>query len=202
MASDISANEFEDWLTPKQAVALLDSVFGTDSQSYISKHTLLECLRGRMVRACAAFSSKDGDNQIERNEIGADEWLHVGENTIFWTSGHLTYKVHLRGSNRHTAIRHHDVRFEPESVRIIGAPASKQAIAPRTDLEPAQKGPRVSDAHLKAWYALYCSVYPGDTLESHAVKSAQGMFPDKTVSRDRVRELRGPQKRGRKATDA
>lgn len=62
------------------------------------------------------------------------------------------------------------------------------------------KGPRVSGAHLKAWYDLYRTVYGDDTPEAHSVKSAQGMFSDKSVSRERVRELRGPQKRGRKPT--
>jgi hypothetical protein len=65
-----------------------------------------------------------------------------------------------------------------------------------------EKGPPVSEQHLKAWFDLYKQVYQGaaDT-EANALKSAAGMFPGKLVSRDRVRALRGAQKRGRKPNE-
>lgn len=66
----------------------------------------------------------------------------------------------------------------------------------------AQKGsrhPQVSPAALKSWWATWSndptSTYASEKQILEAVKQA---FPDNSVSRDRVRELRGPQKRGPK----
>jgi hypothetical protein len=95
-------------------------------------------------------------------------------------------------------IGHFDVRFEPNAVRAIIGPVAKQASAV-ADVEPAEKGPSVSDVHLKAWFEVYRQAYTGASdTEANAVASARGMFPGKSVSRDKVRDLRGEQKRGRK----
>jgi hypothetical protein len=70
------------------------------------------------------------------------------------------------------------------------------------EAEPEQTGPPVAQIHLKAWYDLYRQAYSGSAdTEATALKSARGMFPGKSVSRDRVRALRGSQKRGRKPTE-
>ncbi|HXP03289.1 MAG TPA: hypothetical protein VN808_04145, partial [Stellaceae bacterium] len=58
-------------------------------------------------------------------------------------------------------------------------------------IPPAPKLPDVSIEHLQAWFALYQQVYEGKPADTrpNQLKSAQGMFPDKSVSRDRVRKL-------------
>jgi hypothetical protein len=79
-----------------------------------------------------------------------------------------------------------------QSATVIPTPAAEGPEAPR--------GLPVSQEHLRAWYELYQSVYAGSAhdTEAAALKSVLGMFPGKSVSRDRVRELRGAQKVGRK----
>jgi hypothetical protein len=125
----------------------------------------------------------------------------VNETSSFWTTGDLVY-TYRRDIYDEVTFRHFDVRFEPEGVNaIIGSAAPD--IAPTPDLpeanEPTERGPPVSEAHLQAWYEVYRQVYQGaaDT-EDTAVRSARGMFPGKSVSRDKIRKLRGAQKRGRK----
>ena len=59
-------------------------------------------------------------------------------------------------------------------------------------LVPAKaKTTPVSKLHLKAWYNAYRSVYGGTPVDKQAfaLQSAQGMFPDKEVSRRLVREI-------------
>ncbi len=67
--------------------------------------------------------------------------------------------------------------------------------------EEAKK--RLPDPLLKAWYEVYKQAYGGTSkdTEDMAEQSVAGMFPDKSVSRDRIRELRGSQKRGRKPSE-
>jgi hypothetical protein len=79
-------------------------------------------------------------------------------------------------------------------------PAHKQTIT--EDPEEEQRGPRVAEDQLRAWYELYKRAFPGaaDT-EPNAIKSAMGMFHNKSVPRSMIRELRGTQKPGRKPRD-
>jgi hypothetical protein len=103
------------------------------------------------------------------------------------------------------------VRFDPDGVHDIiknltpppALPPTEEATPATEPEEPPEKGPPVSPELLKAWFEVYRRAYIGaaDT-EANAVASARGMFPGKSVSRERVRELRGAQKRGRKATDS
>jgi hypothetical protein len=104
----------KDWLTPDQAVHILDSVFGKDRSSFVSKRTLLERLRGDMVRAIARESKRS--NRLNGEfcfEIPARDWDHASENSIFWRSGDFSFEGR---EDYHTIqIRHYDVRFEPEA---------------------------------------------------------------------------------------
>ena len=182
-------------MTPKQAAQLLTEAFGED---YTAKHTLLERIRGGMVKAVARYSTRNGrSDRIELTEIPPDHWQHVDTADIFWTTGDLTYRMREYGSFDMMAFRQFDVRFEPEAVRAIVGSALKSS--DDTTAEETQKGLPVSDAHLKAWYALFRQTHQGsaDTLEN-AYKSAAGMFPGKFVSRQKVRDLAGGRKRGRK----
>ena len=209
MASGVSAQDFENWLTPKQSVEILDSAWGSGSDSFTSKHTLLECLRAGMVRAVARTSKwSTRVTAAEFEFIPADEWGHVSENTIFWTTGDLTYRI--AGASYGTiAVRRFDVRFDQAAVRAIITPATKRAaVEPPSALkdeddpvalEPVSKRPSVSDKDLWAWYSLYQSIYP-DTSEDHVWRSAQGMFHDKEVSRSRIRKMRGERPMGRPKT--
>jgi hypothetical protein len=54
------------------------------------------------------------------------------------------------------------------------------------------------DPHLKAWFELYSQVYQGaEDTEDRALGSARGMFANKSVSRERIRKLRGARPMGR-----
>jgi hypothetical protein len=206
MASEkLDPKDFADWLTPRAAVQMLEPEFGTDSHSYIAKNTLLERLRGSEIRAVAGTT--------EIYAIDASDWTHIDENNFLWTSGDVTFEW-MSGSGyyleRHTT-RHYHVRLDRAGVRALlpPTPHPRTVTVQRDDAETdanddpvdqASKGPRVSDPALKAWYEVYRSVYSGSSedTEENAMKSARGMFPGKSVARDRVRALRGEQKRGPK----
>jgi len=192
----VSQGQFDDWLTPREAVRLLEPAYGTGSDSYIAKHTLLENVRAGLVRAVARDSSEAG-KKAQLADVKPNHFHAVAENHIFWVNGLVSYRA---GSySEDNEYRFFDVRFDPESVRkIVG---SVKADAPAGAPLQAEPGPAVSDAALEAWYETYKANYPDNSLD-HAWASARGMFHDKTVTRIRVSKLRGPREMGRpKALD-
>jgi hypothetical protein len=187
---DLTADDVADWLTPSQAVEILESKFGKGSGSYIAKHTLLERIRGGRVRAVA-----DQDEQLV--EVGPENWSHVAEADIFWTSGDLTFKA--RGFHEWSAVRFYDVRFDSQAVRAIvgNVPQSAQESAqPTTTDEPKR---RLPDPHLAAWFEFYKKI-GGEMREDPATAHVHMCFPSNSVSRQRIRDLLGPRPMGRPKT--
>ena len=196
--AEITPEYVENWLSPPQAVKELEAHFGTNSNSYVAKTTLLERLRGRQIRSSAASDT------TKPYLIEPFDWKYVDENDLVWRTGDITFHWIAHGSEQRTT-RHFCVRFEPAAVRAIIAAVGKQTAVPAQPEapEPAQKGPPVSDAHLKIWYEAYQKTHQGplDTLDN-AYKSALGMFPGRFASRQRIRDLAGGRKRGRKSENA
>lgn len=61
--------------------------------------------------------------------------------------------------------------------------------------------PAVPRSDLARWHEVFKAVHP-DAVEAFAMRSAEAMFPDHRVPRQWVRDLRGPQKRGKPRKDA
>ncbi len=194
---ELTPDEYGNWLPPSAAVKILESVFGTDTRSYIAKHTLLERLRGGIVRAAAKRFVIDDRLQSERAIIESATFQNLQENDIFWTSSDLTFSV-IDEWRRREFHRYYHVRFESAAVNEI---ANNATANPSTNAAPEaeQKGPSVAPANLQAWYTFYKSVTkPSEDTEDYAWLHAKRCFPNNTVSRDSVRTLRGSQKRGPK----
>ena len=63
----------------------------------------------------------------------------------------------------------------------------------------SEKLPPVSPAKLRTWYeSLVARVGSGSLTQDEVIQLASSKFSDNFISRDSVRELRGPQKRGPK----
>jgi hypothetical protein len=190
---DLTPDEFASWLTPPAAVKILESAFGTDSRSYIARHTLLERLRGGRVRAVAKEFVVDTGLPTERAIIDPDSWIHMREEDIFWTSGDLTFST-VDASRRRENHRFYHVRFEAAAIHeIAGNTGLPATIAPSEDEKNKKKLPNVSEAALAAWHEAYQKAYggtPEDKLAT-AFESAVGMFPGKFVSRQKIRDLVG-----------
>jgi hypothetical protein len=206
MKAALTATDITDWLTPRQALAILGRVVENES---VATRGLLERLRGGMVKAVAfnsAVTSESGPWSGTFCEIDVDHWTRIFASDEFWITGDLSYEAREYGESRTSTFRHFDVRFEPQSIKAMvdvlsrSAPAaSAHAPAVGAESEPVQKGPRVTNPHLQAWFEFYKVVTPEtEDTEDYAWAHARRCFPDKTVSRERVRELRGSLKRGPK----
>ena len=84
------------------------------------------------------------------------------------------------------------VRFNPEDIDREFPPTAEELTA---KAEETAK-PRIGDDPLAAWAELFKRLYPGAD-QDFALSSARGMFPDKHVSRDRVRALIPARRPGR-----
>jgi hypothetical protein len=206
-ARDLTADDIADWLTPSQAIEILYAEFKDYS---LCIRTLLGRLRGGMVQAVSGHTliQRAGtDSRKSFYAIPSDHWNNVETNSAGWTTGDFAYEFREHGRSSYLTAQHYGVRFEPQGVHAIvfgsatsASPAGRQVpIEPAPKPEPEPEGIPVSDAHLQAWFEFYKKVYnEAEDTEERALESARMNFQGKSVSRERVRALRGSQRRGPK----
>jgi hypothetical protein len=169
----LTAEAFADWLTPRQALEILDTVL---VKTVLSKQTLIDRLRGGMVQAVSNHSVFEGErnpHQLNLYKIPAEDWDQWMSSDAFWITGdkHYTYKAY--GSGDRITARHFDVRFEPQGVNAMVALLAKSPLAPSPAQTPT--GPRESDGTRIAptgaprkdwwddfWIAICGAIYEGD----------------------------------------
>jgi len=213
--TSVTAEEFAAWLTPQAAVSRASQAFGNEATGAIWAR-----LTSGFLKAAASHSSQATPPNAEPRLtlsptiIPARYWgqFSNSNDANFWRAGDARF---FFPPNRPrvefaTVILCFGIRLNPADIDTLFPPLPVEPQpesnpAAESDVEradPGPKGPAVSPDHLQAWFDLYQRAYTGSAdTEAMAVKSAIGMFPGKHVSRDRVRDLRGAQKRGRKPTD-
>jgi hypothetical protein len=210
---DLAAEDIADWLTPGQAVKLLDVVF---QKSYLSKQALLGRLAGGMAEAASEQTVKNdgagGSSRSLLQKIPAEDWRRIQTTDTCWTTGDLIFRRRSSSGVGEETVSHYAVRFEPQGVRSMIRNAAKNTdrSAPEPPAETPspqssvpqrseQKGPPVSLAHLQAWFEFYQKI-GGAMREERALESARLNFPGQSVARKRIRELLGPRPIGRPRT--
>jgi hypothetical protein len=224
---EVSAEEIASWYTPLQALGHVATIIGPNAAS----NAVWQRIVGGLIEAAASHSShtRGGappEPRITPSIIPKELWKYFqAKGSDFWKAGDAQlYVPSSRTGSRGVTYtsppqtcRHFGIKLNPADVeRLFGpiqttppkpaAPVTPQeAIQPisKVEAEPAQKGPRVPDAHLQAWFEFYKKVHKGpEDTEEHALEFARQCFPAKSVSRDRVRALRGAVKRGPKPKPA
>jgi hypothetical protein len=207
---DLTADDIADWLTPGQAVKILDAVF---QKSYLSKQALLGRLAGGMAEAASEQSVKsDGAGHSSRGllqKIPAEDWRRIQTTDTCWTTGDLIFRRRSSTGVGEETVSHYAVRFEPQGVRSIirstarntdrsvpEPPAPTPSPESSEPVLPEQKGPPVSAAHLQAWFEFYQKI-GGEMREERALESARLNFSGQSVTRKRIRDLLGPRPIGR-----
>ena len=112
--------------------------------------------------------------------------MYTGYLDVWVPSTIRSYSVELSGR-----IRLYGVRFWPDGDAFKAMPHGEEA---QTEISDAK--PPISDADLTRWFEVFSKVHEVST-EDMALRSAQAMYLDKNVSRQKIRDLRGPQKRGK-----
>jgi hypothetical protein len=201
---ELTAEDIADWLTPGQAVKILDAAF---QKSYLSKQALLGRLAGGMAEAVSLQTvrndSPGGSRRSLFQKIPAEDWRRIQSTDTCWITGDLIFRRRLPSGSGDETVSHYAVRFEPQGVRSIintGKSAKEEPPAETPSPEPSEpKGPPVSDAHLQAWLEFYQKI-GGEMREERALESARLNFSGKSVTRKRIRDLLGPRPIGRPRT--
>jgi hypothetical protein len=181
------------------AVGLDHFKFSTRELSVTQVHRELKSSRVQAV-CHEAISFINGKQERVPHAI-LDSWVWRVEvpapDDGFWETGYFRILVpeNMGRTSWRGEIEFFGTRFWPD-----GLPGGADNPLPSTDRqEPGSDDtlkPDVSKADLERWHEVFSGIHP-NTVEDFAIRSARAMFPDNKVSRQRVRDLRGPQKRGK-----
>lgn len=215
MTEKLTPIDYAGWITARR---LADKFYALQDFT-ASVNSLADKLRVGLVHAAAGYVSVNL-SQADRGpvRIPREHWKEIKAlaRDDLWQTGQVSVWVqeHLRSEK--VRYDYHDVRFELSGVgemlatmmpapspplEFLGGLTSVDEDAAQTAIdlpELPDKRPRVTDPHLRAWHDVYMNIYGDKQPLPHAVASAKGMFPDKSVGRDRVRDLFPERKRGPK----
>jgi hypothetical protein len=191
---EITAEELATWLEPRVAVERVAKAVGSKPAA---ANALLECLKAGMIRSAADAASTD-ETPVLREPvlIRRHAWERaksVSSTGDFWQTGMLKV-VPDRHDDRW--IMYFRVRFDPAGIDEMCGPLESPQVAARsapdagalTAPETDRSGlPPVTVSLLDDWARVFVKAYPTAT-EDLARKSALGMFPDKAVPRQRLRD--------------
>src|SRR5664279_899997 len=117
---DLTLEDIADWLTPGQAVKILDAAF---QKSYLSKQALLGRLVGGIAEAVSEQTVKnDGAGHASRGlfqKIPAEDWRRIQTTDTCWITGDLIFRRRSSSGVGEETVSHYAVRFEPQGVRSI-----------------------------------------------------------------------------------
>ena len=226
-----SKDSLKDWVTPAVAFARAKAVFpgpnaAMDALGVRIRDGLLKVAAREAITVTSGEPDRTGKNVIIEKIL----WAHLkggwSGQPHLWTAGQVDIWTE-RGEVR---VSLHDVLFDPvglddylrpleaQLVKLVAGRTAPVAAAGTAAAPPAAPSPSpavvptvpdtrrpVSKPHLEAWAKLFVQLHKNeDFSEPFAVNSAQGMFHDKVVGRDRVRialkdagwnPTRGPKKR-------
>ena len=183
------------------AAALDHFKFSTRELSVTQMHRELKSSRVQAVCHEAISFINGVSVRIPRAVI--DTWVwHVGlpaPDDGFWETGYFRVLVPetVGQTSWQGDMEFFGIRFWPD-----GLPGGADNPLPSTrkiDAESEDEAkPTVSKTDLARWHDVFSNIHP-DAVEALALRSATAMFPDNQVPRQWVRDLRGPQKRGKPA---
>jgi hypothetical protein len=188
--AQVAADEFASMLTPADTIASMP--YGAANYEQLSR----ELRNGRYVAAAEeiiwTYNGETGRDSLAvipdsiwsifKPDASSDFWVTgYFDTSIPSATGAYTYAFGqwMRAFNTRIWVR---PSFVPAPTR--GAEADDRA------------RPNVAMGDLQRWHRIFAEVHP-DAPEALALQSAAAMFPDNRVPRQWVRDLRGPQKRGK-----
>ncbi|WP_422059122.1 hypothetical protein [Sphingopyxis sp.] len=174
--------------------------FSTRELSVTQMHRELKSSRVQAVCHEAISFINGMGTRISRAML--DSWVwHVdvpAPDDGFWETGYFRILVPetMGRTSWQGEIEFFGIRFWPD-----GLPGGVDNPLPSQRQEPSGDDalkPDVSQADLDRWHEIFTAIHP-NAVEDFAIRSARAMFPENKVARQRVRDLRGPQKRGKPA---
>jgi len=194
----IAASEFDHWIRPAKAVEHLGYYYLT------ARAQMIRELENGLLRASAAKAIwRYNSNERDDDYVLMPKWAwKLGKSDLdsdFWSTGFFEMNIPLSSGGYEIRsndwVRFFDVRFDP--ARFPQGPASgdPEAVTDNAELAPKRRRtrhglPELKEPMMLEWLALFRKAYPSGSKQL-AESSAQGMFPDHSVDRQKVRDLMG-----------
>lgn len=188
----LTAEEFSAWFTPQHVLSLLGKHWGLST----AISAINERLRAGLVVAATESAVQTINGNVTKFQLAwipPAGWVdHVfGYASPFWDTGQIELRLTGTGHYAGDTLALFNVKFRPADIlKMLPDEPSKDDKAATPDR------PTVSQEDLRAWHELFQNLHP-NAVESLAVRSAAAMFPDNHIPRQWVRDLRGPQPRGK-----
>ncbi len=198
MADDISQAVFGTWFTPRRALAEL---------AELGPHTASDAINERvssgLLRVAASRLQEKGSNPeyfviIPRGLWEAD--MPSGHHP-FWGRGDVVISIR-RPHAPSRDFSYFGVRFDADGIEQmkIDAGLAASVESPSVEGQPGtSRKAELPDALLSSWATIFNKAYP-NASEALASQSVAGMFPDKHVSRVRLRRVLPERRPGRPLT--
>lgn len=227
MSERITEEEYRRWLSPRQARATLaDHGMPLEIAAKTIPRRVLTTDITAVAERKITFRAGSQDPEEEAFAIVTpDEWQSSALDVQFWLTGDVTF-IKESQLNRQSVYTCTGIRFKPSGIHKLldqlaqppAAPAAlakairehspplpsavEQATSASRANPSAEKKP-VSDATLRAWWDLCRTLKPTDQWDIDELREFfDQCLPDKFASRDRIRQVRGPQKSGPKSQAA
>jgi hypothetical protein len=156
----------------------------------------INALADRLSTGLARGGAEHRTLQLRNPETGPLEipQYHWPADGLFqndlWQTGQLTIFARQRSAPyQQERYDYYGVRFDPAGVDALWAAAGKRRVSTGEAADQAattKGGPPLHDRHLNAWAAVFRAAYPNGS-EGQAAVSVAGCFPDKSVTRVRLR---------------
>jgi hypothetical protein len=158
----------------------------------------INALADRLRTGLASGGAEHRTLQLRNPETGPLEipQYHWPADGLFqndlWQTGQLTIFARQRSAPyEQERYDYYGVRFDPAGVDALWAAAGRRRVSEPTGEAADQAattkgGPPLHDRHLNAWAAVFRAAYPNGS-EGQAAVSVAGCFPDKSVTRVRLR---------------
>lgn len=191
----ISEEGFAHLLTPRAALAELADMGRNNAIEAINERAAEGLIRVAAKTITGRRNYRPFD--CERGWVDPEAWGNANAhwNHPFWSKAQIETEV--RGTSSRTIrdkLHLFGVRFDPKGIEdlkldagLIDGPKA-EAEAPTKEPRTRHGMPGLHDDLLEAWCDLFAKAYPNGT-KAQAEASARGMFPGKSVDRDKVREL-------------
>ena len=161
-----------------------------------------------------AIWQEGGERRLRLGPISIDPrwWREAealeGDKNVLWQFGETDLLVVSPGRTSGYLVHFYAIRFEWGAFReVVPKPSqadetnqaysSEEVPASEDRSEPRDNRPRLGDDPLGEWWTIF-SKHNLNATEAQAIASARAMFSNHSIARDRIRELRGPQKSGPK----
>jgi len=184
------------WVRIVELLDLISATYGQDASHRYIMDRLKSGVYSAVSRTARSGEASDFTRSFQPiSHQFWETWDDYGDDH-FWTVGDATFEIATdRAGYDRTVFRYQDVRIDPAS--LDGRPHEIHTLT-EVDTEPTgnpQLAP-LSEELLLQWAQLFAKAYPSGT-EGAAAKSVAGMFPDKSVTRSRLRRVLPSRSRGR-----